>query len=94
MRHTEFIINQQDLVSARVTFTQVYNNPLDRTTGRCKYCFPVPAGATICAFGMTTSDGRTVTGIAKDKDKAREEYKEALDAGKSAGILEYVTDDS
>jgi Vault protein inter-alpha-trypsin domain len=90
----EFIIKQRGLVSARVTLTQVYSNPSDRITNRCKYCFPVPANAAICAFSMTTSDGRTITGIAKDKDQAREEYQEALDAGKSAGILEYVTDDS
>jgi hypothetical protein len=43
---------------------------------------------------MTTSDGRTINGIVKDKDQAREEYQAALDAGRSAGMLEYVTDDS
>ena len=43
---------------------------------------------------MVTSDGRTITGISKEKDEAREEYEAALSAGKSAGILDYVTDDS
>ena len=86
--------HEYDTVSARVTLAQSYSNPSDTSTGRCKYCFPVPASAAICAFSMTTSDGRTIDGIVKDKDRAREEYKAALDAGRSAGMLEYVTDDS
>jgi hypothetical protein len=43
---------------------------------------------------METSDGRIITGIAKEKDKAREEFEEALVAGRTAGLLDYVTDDS
>lgn len=43
---------------------------------------------------MQTSDGRTVTGIAKEKDLARKEYEEALAAGQFAGLMNYVTDDS
>lgn len=54
----------------------------------------MPENAAICAFGMTTSDGRTIIGTAKEKDQAREEYEEAVGAGKFAGILDYVTDDS
>jgi hypothetical protein len=92
--HSIYLINQRGVVSARVTLTQIYSNPSDTTTSRCKFCFPVPENAAICAFGMTTSDGRTITGIAKEKDQAREEYEDALGAGKFAGILDYVTDDS
>lgn len=82
------------VVSARVTLSQSYSNPSESSTGRCKYCFPVPASAAVCAFGMTMDDGRTIKGIAKDKDQARQGYKQALDAGRSANVLEYVTDDS
>lgn len=74
--------------------TQVYHNSSDSSTGRCKYCFPVPENAAICAFGMTTSDGHALRGIAKEKDQAREEYQDALNSRKFAGILDYVTGDS
>ncbi|TFK40891.1 hypothetical protein BDQ12DRAFT_600261 [Crucibulum laeve] len=80
-------------VSARVTVTQVFTNPSDIATGRCKYCFPVPACAAICAFNMRTSDGRTLIGISKEKDLARDEYEQGIKSGKFAGMLEYVTDD-
>ena len=43
---------------------------------------------------MTTSDGRTIVGTAKEKAQAREEYEDAVGSGKYAGILDYVTDDS
>ncbi|KAG6866252.1 hypothetical protein C0991_006839 [Blastosporella zonata] len=55
--------------------------------------FPVPAGGAICAFNLETSDGRIVKGLAKDKETAREEYKQALQAGQLAGLVNYVTDD-
>ncbi|KAF8061005.1 von Willebrand domain-containing protein [Lyophyllum atratum] len=80
-------------VSAKVTLSQTYSNPLDACTSRCKYMFPVPASAAICAFNMTTSDGRTVTGVAKERESAQHEYEEAVRAGQLAGLAVYVTDD-
>ncbi|GLB36532.1 putative vault protein inter-alpha-trypsin domain [Lyophyllum shimeji] len=80
-------------VSAKVTLSQIYSNPLDMMTTRCKYMFPVPASAAICAFRMTTSNGRTVTGVAKEKDTAQEEYEAALRQGNFTGLVNYVTDD-
>ena len=62
-------------------------------TGRTKYCFPVPASAAICAFQMTSSDGRTLKGECREKTQAREQFELALASGKEAGLLDYVTDD-
>ncbi|RDB29586.1 hypothetical protein Hypma_015119 [Hypsizygus marmoreus] len=80
-------------LSARVTLAQKFFNASDITTGRCKYLFPVPASAAICAFDIQTSDGRTIVGVAKEKDVAQVQYEEALSAGKFAGLANYVTDD-
>lgn len=80
-------------VTARVTLTQVYSNPSDAVTTRCKYLFAVPASAAICAFNMQTSDGRVIVGRAKEKDQAREEHEEALKSGHFTGLVNYVTDD-
>lgn len=43
---------------------------------------------------MRTSDDRVVKGVCKEKDAAREEYEQAVSAGKFAGMLDYITDDS
>ena len=42
---------------------------------------------------MRTEDGRVVTAVAKDKDKARGEYESAVQQGRIAGLVEHVTDD-
>lgn len=43
---------------------------------------------------MQTSDGRSIIGVSKHKDQAREQYEEALQAGQSAALATYVSDDS
>ncbi|KAG6837909.1 hypothetical protein H0H93_013062 [Arthromyces matolae] len=55
--------------------------------------FPVPASAAICAFQMETSDGRVVTGVAKEKEAAQQEFEQATHGGHFAGLINYVTDD-
>ncbi|KAF5377154.1 hypothetical protein D9615_006359 [Tricholomella constricta] len=79
--------------SARITLSQTYSNPLDTTTSRCKYMFPVPASAAICAFRMKTSDDRIVNGVVKEKETAQEEFDKAVRDGQFAGLVNYVTDD-
>ncbi|TFK76711.1 hypothetical protein BDN72DRAFT_753479 [Pluteus cervinus] len=80
-------------VTAKVTLVQLFSNPGDVATTRCKYYFPVPASAAICSFQMKTSNGRVVNGVCKEKNIARQEFEQAIRAGKFAGMLEYVTDD-
>ncbi|TFK30706.1 von Willebrand domain-containing protein [Coprinopsis marcescibilis] len=80
-------------VTARVTLIQKFYNSASVATGRAKYCFPVPASAAICAFQTTTSDGRTIKGECKEKEEAREQFEAAVASGRTAGLLDYVTDD-
>lgn len=35
-------------------------------------------------------DGEVYVGVVKEKEKAREEYKEAVSSGKTAGLVKYV----
>lgn len=55
--------------------------------------FPVPAHAAVCGFEMRTEDGRVVSAVAKENQTARQEYTEALQQGRMAGLVEHVTDD-
>ncbi|KAJ3482315.1 hypothetical protein NLI96_g7056 [Meripilus lineatus] len=80
-------------VSAKVTLSQVFLNPLKAPTFRAKYVFPVPARAAVCAFEMRTEDGRVITGVAKEKEKAAAEHKAAIRQGRMTGLVEWATDD-
>jgi hypothetical protein len=38
--------------------------------------------------------GRIIVGVAKEKSEAAQAFQSALDAGRTAGLVEWVTDDS
>jgi hypothetical protein len=80
-------------VSTCVTLRQEFANPSNTATSRAKYVFPVPARAAVCAFEMRFAGGRVIVGVAKEKAQALEEYENAVRAGKSSALVEWVTDD-
>ncbi|KAH7920866.1 hypothetical protein BV22DRAFT_1073258 [Leucogyrophana mollusca] len=80
-------------VSARISLTQVFNNASETPTGRAKYVFPLPARAAVCAFELELANGRIITGIAKEKAEAAQTFEQAIETGRAAGLVEYVTDD-
>ncbi|KAG1730069.1 hypothetical protein EDB19DRAFT_1741522 [Suillus lakei] len=80
-------------VSARVMLSQVFENVSESPTSRAKYVFPLPASAAACAFELEHADGRVIVGVAKEKSEAAQTFQSALDAGKTAGLVEWVTDD-
>ncbi|KAF8665106.1 hypothetical protein AX16_000573 [Volvariella volvacea WC 439] len=87
-------VNSGSAVSAKVTIIQRYCNPSTTATPRCKYFFPVPASAAVCAFRMETDNGRVVEGVCKEKDRAEEEFEQAVEEGRTAALMEYVNDDT
>ncbi|CAK5265029.1 unnamed protein product [Mycena citricolor] len=80
-------------VTAQVILTQAFRNTSAHATGRAKYCFPVPAGAALCAFELRTEDGAVVKAVCKEKTQARLEFELALEEGRETGLLDWVTDD-
>ncbi|KAG1755284.1 uncharacterized protein EDB91DRAFT_1342944 [Suillus paluster] len=80
-------------VSARVVLSQVFENVSENPTSRAKYVFPLPASSAACAFELEHADGRVIVGVVKEKSEAAEAFQSALDAGKTAGLVEWVTDD-
>ncbi|KAG1770298.1 hypothetical protein EV702DRAFT_672376 [Suillus placidus] len=80
-------------ISARVVLSQVFENVSESPTNRAKYVFPLPASAAACAFELEHEDGRVIFGVAKEKSEAAKAFQSAVDAGKTAGLVEWVTDD-
>ncbi|KAG1850820.1 hypothetical protein DFJ58DRAFT_661881 [Suillus subalutaceus] len=78
-------------VSARVMLSQVFENDSESPTSRAKYVFPLPANAASCAFELEHADGRVITCVAKEKSEAAEAFHVAMDAGRSAGLVELFT---
>lgn len=80
-------------VSARVDVIQIFNNPVSTSTPRAKYVFPLPARAAVCAFNMTTSSGRVIVGIAKEKGQAKAEFEQAIHERKKTALVEWASND-
>ena len=72
----------------------MFENESESPTSRAKYVFPLPASAATCAFELEHADGRVIVGVAKERLEAAQAFQSALDAGKTAGLVEWVTDDS
>jgi hypothetical protein len=76
-----------------VTLRQTFANPSETATGRAKYVFPLPARAAACAFELLFEAGRRIIGVAKDKTIAEQEFQDVIRAGKTAALVNWVTDD-
>ncbi|KAG1850824.1 hypothetical protein DFJ58DRAFT_729115 [Suillus subalutaceus] len=75
-------------------FSQIFENVTESPTSRAKYVFPLPESAAACAFELEHADGRVIVGVAKEKSEATQAFQSAVDAGKTAGLMEWVTDDT
>ncbi|KIM54503.1 hypothetical protein SCLCIDRAFT_1221885 [Scleroderma citrinum Foug A] len=80
-------------VSARIVLTQSFRNTSDQPTARAKYVFPLPERSAVCAFELERADGCVVIGTVKEKEAAAQTFEAAVAAGKTAGLVESVTDD-
>src|SRR4029453_12118018 len=72
--------------SNRVELTQEFVNAHD-TALEATYVFPLPDRAAVTGMTMT-ADGRTVEAELRERAAAREEYDQAIAAGKRASIAE------
>ncbi|KAL3858028.1 hypothetical protein ACJMK2_012644 [Sinanodonta woodiana] len=79
-----------DLV-AHVVVLQYYHNSSD-TPIEAKYVFPLDDSAAVCGFEAFIN-GKHIVGEVKEKSKARKEYKEAIEKGHGAYLMEEETPD-
>ena len=78
--------NVEDVYAVAELVQEYYSNaPIDR---QVEYVFPLPPDAAVCTFKAVIDDKKVIKGIVKEKEEAKKEYKEAIAAGKTAGLLE------
>lgn len=73
-------------LTAATTIRQTYCNSLSEAI-EATYIFPLPDRAAVTHFKMHVAD-RTIEGVLKERQQARDEYDEALASGHRAAIAE------
>lgn len=71
---------------ARTTLCQAFRNPHDEPL-EVTYTLPLPADGAVVGFDIRVGD-KLITGEIESHDKALKKYREALETGRMAGILE------
>ena len=74
---------------AQVTIYQEYENSGDEAI-EAKYVFPLTDTACVCGFEAFINEKRLV-GVCKEKQEARKEYREAIEQGKGAYLMDQET---
>ena len=85
LKHTDVKANIAGFI-ARVTVTQTFHNPYNEKI-EAVYVFPLPHTAAIDDMTMTVGD-RRIVGLIKRRAEAQALYKEAIEQGKTASLLE------
>jgi len=85
LQYTDVKIEVSGFV-ASATVTQHYQNPFDKPI-EAVYTFPLPDDAAVNDMQMTIGQ-RTIKGIIKRKEEARDIYEQAKRQGKQASLLE------
>ncbi|MCD4736291.1 MAG: TonB family protein [Bacteroidales bacterium] len=85
LESTEAFVNIAGII-ADVKVVQTYKNEGQKAL-EAIYVFPASTRAAVYAMQMTIGE-RTIVAKINEKEKARKDYEEALEAGKSASLLE------
>ncbi len=85
LEHTEVQVDISGFV-ARVTLVQQFRNPLNEPI-EAVYTFPMSSRAAVDAMSMEIGD-RTIKGLVKTREEAREAYEKAKSAGQAASLLD------
>ncbi len=70
----------------QVVVLQSYRNNSDETM-EAKYVFPIDQSAAVCGFEAFIND-KHVVGVVKEKEKAHKEYRQAVEAGHGAYLMD------
>ncbi|KAK5171158.1 uncharacterized protein LTR77_004302 [Saxophila tyrrhenica] len=67
--------------------TQTFRNPNNEALLQVRYTFPLYDGVAVSGYTISYAD-KSLTGIVKQKDDAKQRYQAAVDRGETAGLLE------
>ncbi|RMZ79352.1 hypothetical protein DV737_g3449, partial [Chaetothyriales sp. CBS 132003] len=81
-------VGMNDFVG-KPTFINTTSKPLEEVL----YTFPLYDGVSVVGFRCTVKD-KVLDGVVKEKQQARKDYKEAVERGETAGLLEQLPDAS
>ncbi|OJD34549.1 von willebrand domain containing protein [Diplodia corticola] len=78
--------------TSRTLLTQTFTNPDQAKAIRnVRYTFPLYDGVSVVAFTCRVA-GRLIKGQVKEKEKARQDFRQAAERGQVAGLLEQLPD--
>ncbi|KAI1114998.1 von Willebrand factor type A domain-containing protein [Nemania sp. NC0429] len=80
-------------VSSRTVLTQTFFNNSGRHLKDMIYSFPLYDGVSVVSFTATIGNTQ-IQGVVKEKQQARREYQNAVNSGRSAGLLEQINEAS
>ncbi|KAI0148465.1 VIT-domain-containing protein [Xylariaceae sp. FL1272] len=80
-------------VTSRTTLTQTFRNNSDNLLENIAYSFPLYDGVSVVSFDAVVGSVK-IHGIVKEKQQARQDYKEAIDRGSSAALFEQLPESS
>ncbi|KAI1263967.1 VIT-domain-containing protein [Xylariaceae sp. FL1019] len=80
-------------VTSRTTLTQSFRNDTGNPLKNIAYSFPLYDGVSVVSFDASIGSIK-VHGIVKEKQQARQDYKEAIDKGSSAALFEQLPESS
>ncbi|KAF9166097.1 hypothetical protein DFQ26_008686 [Actinomortierella ambigua] len=73
--------------TSRTKLTQTFVNSSSTPLQEVKYVFPLYEGVSVVAFTCRVGD-RTIVGEVKEREKAKQDFKEAVAAGRRAALFE------
>lgn len=80
--------------TSRTVLKQIFANPsTTRGIREVRYAFPLYDGVSVVGFSCQVGD-RTIVGEVKEKEKAKEVFRDALARGETAGLLEQLPEAS
>ena len=85
LKHTDVKANVSGFIGI-TEVTQIFTNPMD-TPIEAEYIFPLPEKSAVFEMLMKIGD-KTIKGIVKEKEEAREIYNKAIKKGKRASLLD------
>ena len=81
-------------MAAQVTLLQHYFNRSDVEVKAAQYVFPVDEMAAVNGFEAFVGEEKHLVAQVKEREKAREEYRQAVKEGDGAYMMELVDDDN